>query len=147
MKQILTFFIASALLLMPSFVFSQSANYKQPMTISASGQIKDSKGTAIGLVTKDHMIKDAKGNKIAFVDGQGNLIDAKTGKKMGRMGKDGKTYMNANGDLMFTIKDNPDATCDIFDAKGNKIGNVHDSFKGTACALHCFQAGHTHMNQ
>ncbi len=54
--------------------------------------------------------------------------------------------MNANGDLMFTIKDNADNTCDIFDAKGNKIGNVHDSYKGSACALHCFQAGHTHMN-
>ncbi|GAB2583653.1 5-fold beta-flower protein [Spirosoma areae] len=146
MKQLQTFIIASALLLMPLFVFSQSANYKQPMTINAAGQVKDAKGVAIGLVTKDRMIKDAKGNKIAFVDGQGNLIDAKTGKKMGRMGKDGKTYMDANGDLMFTIKDNADETCDIFDAKGNKIGNVHDSFKGTACALHCFQAGHTHMN-
>lgn len=146
MKQLQTFMTASALLLMPSLLFSQSINYKQPMTINATGQIKDSKGTVIGLVTKDQMINDVKGRKIAFVDGQGNLIDAKTGKKMGRMGKDAKTYMDPNGDLMFTIKDIPDTTCDIFDAKGNKIGNVHDSFKGTACALHCFQAGHTHMN-
>lgn len=146
MTQVQTFILASAFLLMPSLLFGQSANYKQPMTINASGQIKDSKGTAIGLVTKDQMIKDAKGQKIAFVDGQGNLVDAKTGKKMGRMGKDGKTYTDANGDLMFTIKDNPDETCDIFDAKGKKIGNVHDSYKGTACALHCFQEGHTHMN-
>lgn len=137
---------AFALLFSPAFLFGQSANYKQPMTINANGQIKDGKGTAVGLVTKDRMIQDAKGQKIAFVDGQGNLVDAKTGKKMGRMGKDGKTYMDVNGDLMFTIKDNADDTCDIFDAKGNKIGNVHDSYKGTACALHCFQAGHTHMN-
>jgi len=36
------------------------------------------------------MIMDAKGHKIAFVDGQGNLVDAMTGKKMGKMGKDGK---------------------------------------------------------
>lgn len=147
MKQVQLFILASALVLMPLFVFSQSANYKQPMTINANGQIKDSQGTAVGLVTKDKMINDDKGHKIAFVDGQGNLIDAKTGKKMGRMGKDGKTYMDANGDLMFTIKDNSDQkTCDIFDAKGKKIGNVHDSYKGVACALHCFQAGHTHMN-
>ena len=137
---------AFALLFSPAFLFGQSANYKQPMTINANGQIKDGKGTAVGLVTKDRMIQDAKGQKIAFVDGQGNLVDAKTGKKMGRMGKDGKTYIDVNGDLMFTIKDNADDTCDIFDAKGNKIGNVHDSYKGTACALHCFQAGHTHMN-
>lgn len=147
MKQLQTFIVASALLLMPSFVFSQSANYKQPMTINAAGQVKDGKGVMVGTVTKGQMINDAKGKKIAFVDGQGNLVDAKTDKKMGRVGKDGKTYMDANGDLMFTIKDNPDETCDIFDAKGNKIGNVHDSYKGTACALHCFQAGHTPMNR
>ncbi len=130
---------------MPSLLFAQSANYKQPMSINASGQIKDGSGKAVGTVSKDQMIMDAKGKKIAFVDSQGNLVDAKTGKKMGKMGKDGKSYMDANGDLMFTIKDNADDTCDIFDAKGKKIGNVHDSYKGTACALHCFQAGHTHM--
>ncbi len=35
--------------------------------------------------------------KLLFVDGEGNLIDAKTNKKMGRMGKDGKSYYNAKG--------------------------------------------------
>lgn len=55
--------------------------------------------------------------------------------------------MDANGDLMFTIKNNPDKTCDIFNAKGKKIGNVHESYKGTACALHCFENQHTHMNK
>lgn len=146
MKQLQTLLLASILLLLPTLLFGQSANYKNPMTINAAGEVKNGKGAMVGMVTKDQMIVDAKGEKIAFVDGQGNLMDAKTGKKMGKMGKDGKTYMNANGDLMFTIKDNPDNTCDIFDAKGKKIGNVHDSFKGSACALHCFQAGHTHMN-
>lgn len=146
MKHVKNLLLAFAILFSPAILFGQSANYKQPMTINAAGQIKDGKGTTVGLVTKDRMVQDAKGQKIAFVDGQGNLVDAKTGKKMGRMGKDGKTYMNANGDLMFTIKDSADETCDIVDAKGNKIGNVHDSYKGSACALHCFQAGHTHMN-
>ena len=146
MKHVKNLLLAFALLLSPVLLFGQSANYKQPMSINAAGQIKDGKGTTVGLVTKDRMVQDAKGQKIAFVDGQGNLVDAKTGKKMGRMGQDGKTYMNANGDLMFTIKDNPDETCDIVDATGKKIGNVHDSYKGSACALHCFQAGHTHMN-
>ena len=134
------------LLALPSLLFAQSANYKNPMRINASGQIKDGTGATVGTVSKERMIMDAKGRKMAFVDGQGNLIDAKTGKRMGRMGKDGKTYMDANGDLMYTIKDNADETCDIFDAKGRKIGNVHESYKGTACALHCFQAKHTHMN-
>lgn len=138
--------LAFALLFSPAFLFGQSANYKQPMSINAGGQIKDGTGATIGTVSKDRMIMNAEGKKLAFVDGQGNLVDARTGKKMGKMGKDGKTYMDANGDLMFTIKDNAEETCDIFDAKGKKIGNVHDSYKGTACALHCFQAKHAHMN-
>ncbi|WP_018622752.1 5-fold beta-flower protein [Spirosoma luteum] len=146
MKTKTLFFALFALLLgAPSLLLAQSANYKNPMSINATGQIKDGFGATVGTVSKDKMILDAKGQKIAFVDGQGNLVDAKTGKKMGRVGKNNDTYMDANGDLMFTIKDNPDETCDIFDAKGHKIGNVHDSYKGTACALHCFQAKHTHM--
>jgi hypothetical protein len=146
MKTNTLFFALFALLLgAPSLLLAQSANYKNPMYINATGQIKDGSGTTVGTVSKDKMIMDANGKKIAFVDGQGNLVDAKTGKKMGKMGKDGKTYMDANGHLMFTVKDNADNTCDIFNAKGQKIGNVHDSYKGSACALHCFQAGHTHM--
>ncbi len=146
MKTKTLFFALFALLLgAPTLLLAQSANYKNPMTINATGQIKDGSGATVGTVSKDRMIMDAKGKKIAFVDGQGNLVDAKTNKKMGHVGKNNDTYMDANGDLMFTVKDNADNTCDIFDAKGKKIGNVHDSYKGSACALHCFQAGHTHM--
>lgn len=146
MKTKTLFFALFALLLSaPSLLLAQSANYKNPMSINATGQIKDGSGATVGTVSKDRMIMDAKGQKIAFVDGQGNLVDAKTNKKMGRVGKNNDTYMDANGDLMFTVKDNADNTCDIFNAKGQKIGNVHDSYKGSACALHCFQAGHTHM--
>lgn len=147
MKTKTLFFALFALLLgAPSLLLAQSANYKNPMSINATGQIKDGSGATVGTVSKDRMIMDANGKKIAFMDGQGNLVDAKTGKKMGRVGKNNDTYMDANGDLMFTVKDNADNTCDIFDAKGKKIGNVHDSYKGTACALHCFQNQHTHMN-
>ncbi len=137
--------LLAALTLLPYWLPGQSVNYKQPMTINAKGQVKDSKGTSVGLVSKDRVIKDTNGQKIAFVDGQGNLVDAKTGKKMGRIGKNGTTYYGANGELLFTMKDKADNTCDIFDANGKKIGNVHDSYKATACALHCFQNQHTHM--
>lgn len=122
----------------------QGANYKQPMTINVQGQIQDAAGLTVGTVSKDQIIRDAKGRKLAFVDGQGNLVDAQTGRKLGRMGKDGKTYVDANGQLIFTIRDVDGPTCDVFNAKGEKVGNVHDSLKGTACALHCFQNGHTH---
>ncbi|GAB4006261.1 hypothetical protein EXU85_02360 [Spirosoma sp. KCTC 42546] len=147
MKNAQKWVLLVAIALLPSWLLGQSPNYKQPMSINAQGQIKDSKGTSIGLVSKDKIIKDANGQKIAFVDGQGDLVDAKTGKKMGRIGKDGKTYYDINGELVFTVKDNADETCDIVDAKGKKIGNVHDSYKSLACALHCFQNQHTHMSR
>lgn len=127
-----------ALLSIVSTLAFAQVNYKHPMSIGKDGKIMDSKGTSVGLVTKDQIIKDHDGHKIAFVDGEGNLVDAKTNKKMGKMGKDGKTYYNSQGQLLFTIKDNPDETCDIVDAKGKVIGNVHDSLKGVACAIHCF---------
>lgn len=57
---------------------------------------------------KQAQIQDANGRKLAFVDGQGNLVDAKTGKKMGRMEKDAKSYYHINGELLYTIRDNAD---------------------------------------
>nr|WP_293842932.1 hypothetical protein [uncultured Arsenicibacter sp.] len=133
----------SALLLFCCLLFTQglaqSQNYKH---ISHNGEIKDERGITIGSVSKDQIIKDSKGEKIAFVDGQGNLVDARTNKKLGRMGKDGKTYYNAQGEVVFTVKDNG-TTCDIFDNNGKKIGNVHKDMKGSACALACFEGKHT----
>lgn len=124
-------------LIVSTLAFTQ-VSYKQPFSISKEGKVMDSKGTSVGLVTKDQIIKDHDGHKIAFVDGEGNLVDAKTNKKMGKMGKDGKTYYNAQGQLLFTIKDNPDETCDIVDVNGKVIANIHDNLKGVACAIHCF---------
>lgn len=117
---------------------AQSQNYKH---LIHTGEIKDDRGITVGTVTKDQIVKDSQGRKIAFIDGQGNLVDAKTNRKLGRMGKDGKTYFNADGQLVFTIKDNGN-TCDVFDANGKKIGNVHSSLKASACALACFQGDH-----
>ncbi|MFD1140844.1 5-fold beta-flower protein [Larkinella insperata] len=118
--------------------FAQSPNYKH---IGHTGEIQDERGNKLGKVTKDQIILDNKGKKIAFIDNQGNLVDAQTNQKLGRIGKDGKTYYNAAGQVELTVKDNG-KTCDVLDAKGNKIGNVHSSLKGSACALVCFQERH-----
>ena len=126
-------------LVFPVLGFAQS-NYKQPMTINKDGKITDAAGITVGSVSKEKIIQDHNGHKIAFVDGEGNLVDAHTNKKMGRMGKDGKTYYDANGEIYLTVKDKGE-TCDIFDASGKKIGNVHSSYKGMACVLHCFENG------
>ena len=126
-----------AITFIQSVAMAQDANYKhQMMSINKKGEIKKG-GVKVGQITKENVVNDAKGNKIAYVDGQGNLVDAK-GNLMGRMGKDGKTYHNVNGDLTFSVKDNGE-TCNVFDASGKKIGNIHSSYKGMACVLFCFQ--------
>jgi len=114
------------------------------VTGNPKGGIIDSKGniymggTKLGFITKDSLIKNAKGEKIAFLKSNGTLEDA-NGKSLGRWGKDGKTFYDEKGVVVLQIKDNADTeTCDILDASGKKIGNVHDSYKGVACALHCF---------
>lgn len=129
--------------LVPALALAQQPSYKTPIVIGADGKAVDAGGVGVGTVSKDGIIKDHAGHKIAFVDANGNLVDAKTNKKLGKMGKDGKTYYSADGQLMFTIKDNG-TTCDILDANGKKVGNIHASLKANACAIHCFQAQHAH---
>jgi YHS domain-containing protein len=66
------------------------------------------------------------------------LVNSK-GKTLGKMGKDGKTYYNANGAVVYQVKENTDTeTCDILDANGKVVGNVHNNYKAMACTLHCF---------
>ncbi|MBK9488832.1 MAG: hypothetical protein IPO07_08560 [Haliscomenobacter sp.] len=119
----------------------------QPMTDSKGHRILDYKGRVylesmkLGKITKDSIVKNAQGKKIAFVRPGGILVD-ENGKTLGQMGKDGKTYYDANGQLVFKVKENTDSeTCDILDAEGNVIGNVHNTYKPLVCAMHCFMNG------
>ncbi|WP_435355455.1 5-fold beta-flower protein [Emticicia sp. SJ17W-69] len=132
---IVLLFIATSFI--HSVVIAQDANYKhQMLSINQKGEIKKGE-VKVGQITKENVVNDAKGNKIAYIDGQGNLVDAK-GQLMGRMGKDGKTYHNVKGDVAFSVKDDG-KSCNIYDASGKKIGNIHSSYKGMACVLYCFQ--------
>ncbi len=138
MKSLRIIFLAImvAIFAIPTLVSAQDANYKHQTSIDSKGKIKKD-GVAIGYISKKKEIFDAKGHKIAYMDGQGNMVDAE-GKKMGKMGKDGKTFENVNGELVYSVKDDGN-TCNIFDVDGKKIGNVHSSYKGMACILYCFQ--------
>lgn len=114
------------------------------ITPTSKGRVIDAKGsiwvgaTKIGSVSRDSIVRNANGRKIAFVKEGGILVNAK-GETLGKMGKDGNTYYNADGALLYTLKENTDTeTCNVLDAKGKVIGNVHNNFKGMACTLHCF---------
>ena len=131
-----TLFLLVALLLNLVAFAQQRSDFKGHV-IDGKGDVY-LEGTQVGNVTKDGIVTDTKGKKIAYLDSNGQLLDD-NGKKLGKMGKDGKTYYDASGTVMFAIKDNADGTCTIQDAKGKVIGNVHSSYKGVACSLHCFQ--------
>ena len=115
--------------------------------VDSKGRVIDSKGdvyisgTKLGSVTMDSIVKNANGKPIAFVKSGGVLVNSK-GKTLGKMGKDGKTYYNADGAVVYKVKENTDTeTCDILDANGKVIGNVHNNYKAMACTLHCFSNG------
>ena len=112
--------------------------------VNSKGRVIDSKGdvyingTKLGSVTMDSIVKNANGKPIAFLKSGGVLVNSK-GKILGRMGKDGLTYYNAEGAVVYQVKQNTDSeTCDILDANDKVIGNVHNNYKAMACTLHCF---------
>ena len=95
-------------------------------------------GVKAGFISKDNIIKNNEGKKLGFINPDGSVSNSE-GKKIGKVGKDGTTYYNANGEVILSVQNSDSETCNILDAKGNVIGNVHNSYKKTACALHCFQ--------
>lgn len=119
-----------------SLAFAQKVKDSKGHVIDGKGDIYLN-GIQIGSVSKDKIIKDANGKKVGFIDAEGNVTNG-AGQKLGHWGKDGKTYLDANDNVLLTVKENDDETCNIYDAKGKKLGNVHDSYKSVACAIHCF---------
>ena len=136
MKKI-TLFVTVLLVIVGQILFAQKP-------IDSKGRVIDSKGniyvggTKLGSVSKDSIVKNAQGKKIAFLKSGGVLVDVK-GRTIGKMGKDGQTFYNANGTSVLQLKDNADSeTCDILDSNGKVIGNVYQNYKGMACTIHCF---------
>jgi hypothetical protein len=136
-KSSFIFSIAFVLLSTFSALAQQPRDSKGHLILNAKGDIYFD-GVKTGTVSKDKIISDSKGKKLGFLGANGILKD-ENGKMMGKMGKDGKTYFDEKGNIIFTIEDFDKETCNIKDAKGAVIGNVHKSLKGVACALHCFQ--------
>ena len=120
-------------------LFAQTVNSKGRV-IDAQGNVYVD-GTKLGSITMDSIVKNANGKPMAFLKPGGVLVNSK-GRTLGRMGKDGKTFYNAEGQAIMFLKDNTDSeTCQILDAKGNVIGDVHQNYKAMACTLHCFSNG------
>ena len=136
MKKKSLFFILLLVVIGQMLLAQPSVNSKGRV-IDAKGDVYIS-GTKMGSVTMDSIVKNANGKPMAFLKPGGILVNSK-GKTLGKMGKDGNTFYNANGQAIMFLKDNTDTeTCQIVDAKGKVIGDVHQNYKAMACTLHCF---------
>ena len=118
---------------------SQAQNYKAPK-IDASGKITDKEGKPIGSVTRDGVINDAMGMKVAYVDAEGSIVDAKSGKKLGKAMKNGN-YLPSFAktiDEGWSVSTPQNGTCQVKDKNGNVMAEVHENYKQFgACAIHC----------
>ncbi len=132
-------------LIMALVVLAGQISFTQ--TVNSKGRVIDSKGdvyiegTKLGSITMDSIVKNANDKPMAFLKSGGVLVNSK-GKTLGKMGKDGLTYYNAEGAIVYKLKENTDSeTCDVLDANGKVVGNVHKNYKAMACTLHCFSNG------
>ncbi len=117
-------------------LFAQAVNSKGRV-IDANGNVYID-GTKLGTITIDSIVKNANGKPMAFLKPGGVLVNSK-GKTLGRVGKDRLTYYNADGAVVYKLKENTDSeTCDVLDANGKVIGNVHNNYKAMVCTLHCY---------
>ena len=119
--------------------FSQAQNYKAPK-IDASGKITGKDGKHIGSMTKDGVITNAMGMKVAHVDASGNLIDDKTGEKLGKSEKNGNflPLFAKTPDEGWSVSAPLNGTCQVKDKDGNIKAEVHENYKQFgACAIHC----------
>ncbi|NIJ55193.1 hypothetical protein [Dyadobacter arcticus] len=95
------------------------------------------------------MIKDSAGVKIAHVDSQGNLVDAKTGKSLGKAAKNGNYvyHVQSSPSDSLTVSAPMNGTCEVKDKNGKLVLLVHESYKQYgACALHCLQMKNEHKD-
>lgn len=103
--------------------------------INKKGEIHDHGWNKLGFITKDNIVKDSKGKTIYFIDEKGNVVDSK-GNKLGMAKKNG-SYYNIKGENVVNVGKTEGEKCEILDAKGHNVGNVHANYKLHACAAHC----------
>jgi Heavy metal binding domain len=129
-------FVVIALVSAIQFSQAQELDYKGHR-IDASGKVTDKEGKHIGSVSKEGVIKDATGVKVAHVDGTGTLIDAKTGKNLGKVGKNGN-FVPYSSVEAWSATSSENGVCQIKDEAGKVKAVVHETYKNIgACAIHC----------
>jgi len=122
---------------------SQAVDYKGHR-IDATGKITDADGKHVGNVTKEGIITNTAGEKVAYTDSTGSLIDGKTGKNLGKVGKDGN-FVSYSATETWIVSAPENGMCLIKDKDGKVKAVVHETYKNIgACAVYCLAHGMTH---
>lgn len=131
-------------------VMTLGQNYKQPVpSIDAAGKITNRDGKHMGWVSKDGLFKNTEGTKIAHVDQNGDLIDEKTGKSLGKVQKNGSFiyHFPTGSNETLTVSSPMNGTCQVKNKSGNTVLVLHENYKQYgACALHCLQMQKQHKS-
>ncbi len=124
-----------------TFNCAVAQNYKAP-AIDASGKFTNANGEHVGTF-KDGAMMGHDGEKMATIDSEGNLVDAASGKKMGKAEKNGNfKYFakNTSDGKNFVVGPPAQGICEVKDDKGKVVMVVHENYKAqAACAYHCAQ--------
>lgn len=116
-------------------------DYKHPYgLVKEDGKVLSPEGKLMGWITKEGVIKDSAGTKIAHIDSGGNLVDAKTGKKLGKAQKNGNYIPHGakTPDEAWSVSPPMNGTCEVKNKKGETVVVVHENYKQYgACAYHC----------
>lgn len=120
---------------------SNAQDYKHPYgLVNEDGKVLSPEGKQLGWITKEGIIKDSAGVKIAHIDNEGNLVDAKTGKKMGKAQKNGNFVPHdaKTPDEGWSVSPPMNGKCEVKNKKGETVVVVHENYKQFgACAYHC----------
>jgi hypothetical protein len=101
----------------------------------------------IGWVTNEGIIKDTAGVQIAHVDSNGNLVDMKSGKNIGKAAKNGNYVYHSekSKEETLTVSAPMNGTCEVKDKSGKTVLLVHENYKQYgACAYHCLKMKKEH---
>ena len=142
-----TLLISISLLCGSIFTHAQDYKHPKPGSISNDGQVRSADGKLLGWVTQDGLIKDSSGLKIGQIDSDGNLVDSKTGKKIGKAQKNGNylPYFKKDKSTGYITSLPANGTCEVKNEKGETLVLVHENYKQYgACAYHCLSMKRDH---
>lgn len=99
--------------------------------VTQEGKVISSEGRLLGWVTREGIISDSAGTKIAHIDKEGNLIEHPTGKKLGKVQRNGnyQAYGPITADQEWKVSHPINGTCEVKNSKAEIVALIHESHR------------------